>query len=185
MGRFGKCGSWAVLFASLGILITAMPAKAVTYTVSGTGINQPDVGVSFSFTLDTPDFVTSFTEFSAAQLSSCSIGSAAYACSGVAFLPNQPEGALGNRDHIEFFWTNTDDSGEGNAQLLFALGAFNTPGTYVAGPFSFSSDAVLRVDAPSEVPLPAALPLFASALFGGGVMAWRNRRKEKASAAAA
>jgi hypothetical protein len=37
----------------------------------------------------------------------------------------------------------------------------------------------------SEVPVPAALPLFASALIGGGVIAWRKRRKQKAEPLAA
>lgn len=37
----------------------------------------------------------------------------------------------------------------------------------------------------SEVPLPAALPLFASALIGSGVIAWRKKRKQKAEAVAA
>jgi hypothetical protein len=37
----------------------------------------------------------------------------------------------------------------------------------------------------SEVPLPAALPLFASALIGGGVIAWRKRREQKAEPLAA
>jgi hypothetical protein len=38
---------------------------------------------------------------------------------------------------------------------------------------------------PMETPLPAALPLFASALVGGGLMTWRRKRKQKAEALAA
>lgn len=37
----------------------------------------------------------------------------------------------------------------------------------------------------SPVPLPAALPMFASALAGGGLMAWRRKRKAAKAAAAA
>lgn len=37
----------------------------------------------------------------------------------------------------------------------------------------------------SAVPVPAALPLFATALIGGGVIAWRKRRKQKAEPIAA
>ena len=37
----------------------------------------------------------------------------------------------------------------------------------------------------SAVPLPAALPLFASALIGGGVAAWRRKRKQRAEPIAA
>lgn len=37
----------------------------------------------------------------------------------------------------------------------------------------------------TETPVPAALPLFASALIGGGVIAWRRRRNDKAGTAAA
>jgi hypothetical protein len=37
----------------------------------------------------------------------------------------------------------------------------------------------------ANVPVPAALPLFATALIGGGVMAWRKKRKQKAEALAA
>jgi hypothetical protein len=34
----------------------------------------------------------------------------------------------------------------------------------------------------SETPLPAALPLFASALFGGGAIAWRRKRRQRFAA---
>jgi hypothetical protein len=177
-----RYGLLAALITSVGLLTAADPARAVTYSVSGTAINSPDIGVSFSFTLTTPNVITSFADFSAAQLSSCSIGSAAYGCNGVTFRPAEVKDFPNTGDawdQIDFGWFNTDLSGGGSAQLLFALGAFTTPGTYDVGPISLSDDAVLTLTA--EVPLPAALPLFASALMGGGVLAWRKRRQTKAN----
>jgi hypothetical protein len=37
----------------------------------------------------------------------------------------------------------------------------------------------------TATPLPAALPLFGTALIGGGIIAWRKKRKQKAEAIAA
>ncbi len=177
-----KCGLLAAVIASAGLLTATNPARAVTYSVSGTAINSPDIGVTFSFSLTTSNFITSFADFSAVQLSGCSIGSTAYGCNGVTFRPAEVKDFPNTGDtwdQIDFGWFNTDLTGGGSAQLLFALGAFTTPGTYHVGPISFSDDAVLTVSA--EVPLPAALPLFASALIGGGVLAWRKRRQTKAN----
>ena len=67
------------------------------------------------------------------------------------------------------FWVHNGGTGVGN----------NAPG---------NNPTALRVELSgtvSEVPLPAALPLFATALVGGGVVAWRKRRKEKTQALAA
>lgn len=47
------------------------------------------------------------------------------------------------------------------------------------GAFSIS----YQVSNPSEVPLPAALPLFATVLAGGGLVAWRRKRKGVVAAA--
>ncbi|MFN3347335.1 hypothetical protein [Pseudorhodoplanes sp.] len=53
-------------------------------------------------------------------------------------------------------------------------------------PFSFSGSGDFeQVVVVKETPLPTALPLFASALIGGGVIAWRKKRKQKAEAIAA
>ncbi|MGL6060688.1 MAG: hypothetical protein ACRC1G_08360 [Bradyrhizobium sp.] len=49
---------------------------------------------------------------------------------------------------------------------------------------SLADPAFLSVDV-APVPLPAALPMFASALAGGGLMAWRRKRKAAKAAAAA
>lgn len=50
--------------------------------------------------------------------------------------------------------------------------------TSVDGTFDIISfDAKFFYDAPPQVPLPAALPLFATVLAGGGLVAWRRKRK--------
>lgn len=46
-----------------------------------------------------------------------------------------------------------------------------------------SIDASISSFSVSEVPLPAALPLFATVLAGGGLIAWRRKRKAAKSAA--
>jgi len=46
------------------------------------------------------------------------------------------------------------------------------------GVYEASLDIESVTVSPSEVPLPAAPRLFASALIGGGVIAWRKRREQ-------
>jgi hypothetical protein len=52
--------------------------------------------------------------------------------------------------------------------------------TYASGTLSPTSLTVTRLDAPSEVPVPAALPLFAAGI-GALCLASRRRRKQKAA----
>lgn len=102
--------------------------------------------------------------------------------------------------------------GPGNYAVIFGSGLFGSSGlggmpgnnTPIAGTSFFASggfgvidgthvwhdaqtDPNLRfvVEGVSRVPLPPALSLFASALIGGGVIAWRRRRKQKAEPLAA
>jgi len=51
--------------------------------------------------------------------------------------------------------------------------------------FSGSALETFTIAEASTVPVPAALPLFASALIGGGVIARRKRHKQKAEPLAA
>ena len=44
-------------------------------------------------------------------------------------------------------------------------------------PTSFDFAFYLTSEAQANVPLPAALPLFATVLAGGGLIAWRRKRK--------
>jgi hypothetical protein len=60
---------------------------------------------------------------------------------------------------------------------LFEFGPFNT--TF----FHFNNDPN-EVSGPGETPLPAALPLMATVLFGAGAAAWRRRRRNAANIAA-
>jgi hypothetical protein len=61
---------------------------------------------------------------------------------------------------------------------------YNGP-QFLEGYFTISEPSLGNSAAPVETPLPAALPLFASALIGGGVVAWRRKRKQKAEPTAA
>jgi len=173
-----KIGTFGFVMAAVVVagIAASNPASAVTYTVSGTGINQPAPGVSFSFTLTLPNFINSVQEN--VPLDSCTVGSADFNCSVAHFRPAQDFGIFGQYDQIDFVYENSDNSGGGGAQLLFQLGALQTPGVYLVGPISFSADAILTVTA-DAVPVPAALPLF---LTGLGVIGFLARRKRKADA---
>jgi hypothetical protein len=167
--------------AVAGLLVAAMfavatPANAVVvYTVTGTGVNQPSVGASFSFTYTSPTFINS--DLSNVTLDSCSTSDPAYVCAQANFRPAADFGGLGVYDFIEFLYNNaSDNSPSGSANLLFALGAFGSVGSYPVQPFSFSLDAVLTVSQVAT-PLPAALPLFATGLGAMGLLGWRRKRK--------
>jgi hypothetical protein len=56
-------------------------------------------------------------------------------------------------------------------------GAPNLFGQAGATPFHIDRLEVFTIAQTSEVPLPAALPLFATVFAGGGVIAWRRKRK--------
>lgn len=58
-------------------------------------------------------------------------------------------------------------------KLTVSWGGTDFPGTTGTATFSF--------DGVAPVPLPAALPLFATILVGGGLVAWRRRRKAAAA----
>jgi hypothetical protein len=79
----------------------------------------------------------------------------------------------------------------GNADVLLALGGFflveplcsgNTLGSckpLAAGSVLLTSFEIVTM----ETPLPAALPLFGTVLAGGGLIAWRRKRKQLRAAA--
>jgi hypothetical protein len=57
----------------------------------------------------------------------------------------------------------------------FGYGGFYNANGGLAAYFGFTVDTV-TVSQVGEAPIPAALPLFASVLLGGGALAWRRRR---------
>jgi hypothetical protein len=169
-----------VVAATLAVGVSGNSATAsVIYTLVGTDINQFGGGSHFSFVYTSPTFITAS---SLVNLDSCTTGNAAFDCSQAQFTPAVDFGAFGVHDKIDFLYVNHDHSGSGSGQLLFALGAFGTPGTYPVGPISMSSDAVLTV---SQTPLPAAFPLFAAGFGVMGLLARRRKQKAPAAGAAA
>jgi hypothetical protein len=60
-----------------------------------------------------------------------------------------------------------------------------TPGTTITGAtFSFGTTTGINVPGvPSAIPLPGALPLFATGMVGLGLLGWRKKRKAQAAAA--
>jgi len=69
-------------------------------------------------------------------------------------------------------------SGEGQLNPHWA--AFLLPAGVTSGSWTISSQGLSHVNLygiAAEIPVPAALPLFASALVGGGLLSWRRRRK--------
>lgn len=66
--------------------------------------------------------------------------------------------------------------------MTFELATFASlglvAGTYV---WNLPNDTITLVVGANPVPLPAALPLFASVLLGGGALAWRRRKAKPAN----
>ena len=87
---------------------------------------------------------------------------------------------FGNQSLTDFL-PGATFSGQLNLQLTFpatfaAIGATGDVywGFPLRGPELVGTWEIV---APSQVPLPAALPLFATVLAGGGILAWRRKRK--------
>jgi len=118
----------------------------------------------------------------------------AYALSFYVGNFNDPNGPFGTSTTINVLLnglpflaaTNTDSSNPDNNWRNFTA-VFVASGQTTLAFFNGDSSQDfhsgldnISVAALSEVPVPAALPLFASALLGGGVMAWRKKRRQKA-----
>lgn len=88
------------------------------------------------------------------------------------------------------YWISLGSVGDSELIWHFSFDLIGTTG--VAGEFwknavgdgSNVDGAYLMQISSSEVPLPAALPLFATILAGGGLIAWRRKRKAAATATA-
>lgn len=170
---------------------TGSASAAVVYTLQ-TGFYDPDgdgpleMAAKATFTLTLPTFITSPLEN--VTLDSCSIsGAPGYSCSTSTFYTKA--NPFGGTDDYIGFNSSTDNSG-GTGFLFFVHGALGAPGVYsnLGFPantpgFGNFAEATLTVSGGSEVPLPAALPLFATVLAGGGLLAWRRKRKGVAPAA--
>jgi hypothetical protein len=171
--------------AVTAVALSATPSRAaVLYTLTGNAIEHPEAGMAISFTLLAPTFIT--TEQEDVQLTTCSTGSAAFLCTTppvAHFRPGEEKEAGLFLDQIDFVWINADNSGGGSGQVVFALGALSTPGIYNIVYPSFA-EAVLTVAVVDQVPLPAALPLFASGLGLMGFLGYRRNRKVAAAARA-
>jgi hypothetical protein len=189
--KFRTWGSSIAVAAVVAISAAMGSANAaVVYTLQ-TGLYDPDgddgpIGMTASatFTLTLPTFITSPLE--SVTLDSCSIsGAAGYSCSTSTFYTKA--NPFGGTDDYIGFNSSTEDGG-GTGFLFFVSGALGAPGVYsnlgfpVNTPgFGNFAEATLTVSGGSEVPLPAALPLFATVLAGGGLVAWRRKRKAVAA----
>ena len=91
-----------------------------------------------------------------------------------AVFPNPFPGGCGNCLSNIFGITGQSFSFTG----VISAALYNFDG----GPVTLESMSLsYQVTNPSEVPLPAALPLFATVLAGGGLAAWRRKRKAVAA----
>lgn len=201
--RQGNISMKRFVIAALVIFGLAIPnlAKAsVVYTLSGSGDFQfflsgspgDPVVENFSFVFTTPTFITS--NMANVAIPGCAISGGQFGCTGASFdiyptftptVPGIPAG--GDIISLQF----TTPTGEAGGALVFDAGAFGALGVYTTlaviehfpGQFAGSfANATLTITQ-SEVPLPAALPLFASILAGGGLIAWRRKRKAEQLAA--
>ena len=67
---------------------------------------------------------------------------------------------------------------------LFHLRAITQSTSITSATFSFGTTAGINVPGvPSAIPLPGALPLFATGVVGLGLLGWRKKRKAQAAAA--
>jgi hypothetical protein len=91
-------------------------------------------------------------------------------------------------------YTNANGSIAGNgphnpfinqtATFLLSIAGLTAADTVTSALFSFGTEAgVERAGVPSAIPLPGALPLFATGLAGLGLIKWRKKRKAQAAAA--
>jgi hypothetical protein len=169
LGIFAFC---AIAALSAGIA----RADGVTYTL--TGSTNPEFGPvhaeSFSFT--TSSFITSYTDLTPSQLTSC------VACQEVEFYPNGTLNTVVPVDLLRFTDTNGIVYG-----FFFSPGAFDAPGTYTASdypPYIISNVGTLTVTT-TAVPEPsAAMLLMLGLLAMFGVAAVQSRRSRQSQLAA-
>lgn len=168
-----------VMAAAVLIASYAMPAKAatITYDLSGdvASISGLDVGGSFyDVTFLTPGTFNS-------------------ACSGCQLYANGQAIANAISAFLNSYSPSIPDitGSSGFAvpigpafNYAFAFHTFGNGSSTYANPTpigGLSADTLLAATwasvSPSPVPLPAALPLFATVLAGGGLVAWRRRKR--------
>jgi len=64
------------------------------------------------------------------------------------------------------------------AEVTVSLNQTGGEGEAISGSFTFAT----TTESPSAIPLPAALPLFATGIGGLGLLGWRRKRKARAAA---
>lgn len=82
-----------------------------------------------------------------------------------------------NPDAAFIGFTNFTNQGSGSITGVTALTAGNVTFSYTGTVNTGNFDYQIDITVPSVVPLPATLPLFASALGFVGYMGWRRKRK--------
>ena len=184
--RFGVCGAVASLVAAAAVF-GASNASAATYnvlfdvlsdvvqgtiTTDGTigGLRNTNIS-SYTLTMSGPGITTSTVT-----------GGSANVTTGFPFTLSASSTAIGYINANT--QTNITSTGGGSQRVFFSnistiLLEDSAGHTAVSG--TLTQPFAIATIATSNVPLPAALPLFATGLAGLGVLGWRKKRKDIAA----
>lgn len=183
--RFTFMAALAAVVFLLGL--PAVPANAVTFYISFTQDGVGDAGPDWFGTFEAPDGGGKVTSFSA------TIGGTTFYIPDPDFgpfldptktfvfnnnpllLPATKPGIVLQEDLSAAFQVALSMHNNNSWAFDSCNNAACNHGSFV-GTYSISDVA--------PVPLPAALPLFATILAGGGLIAWRRKRKAAAASAA-
>lgn len=183
MRSFQRFTFMAVLAAIVFLLsLPTAPANAVTFYISFTQNGVGDAGPDWFGTFEAPDGGGKVTSFSA------TIGGTTF------YIPDPDFGPFLDPTESFFFNDGTDPATKPGIVLQESLSAAFQVALSMHNNNSWAFDScndelchhgrfvgTYSIGDVAPVPVPAALPLFATILAGGGLIAWRRKRKAAAA----
>ena len=194
---------------ALSLASTAAHAVPVELSFSGTVTSSPflppgaTVGAPITWNVFADNGGTSLSSqtWTASQITSTAIQAGTYSAttSGPQItFPNFGMSISGfgsfstdASGHLQFLQIRGDQNGSdsnGNSSFVYFMNAGPAPAIWFINPaqtqsISVGSPPSIENTTISQVPLPAALPLFASGIGGLGLLGWRRKRKLRAAVA--